>query len=562
MITKWRLLVYNPNMHSSKKTLFFLGLIIVLAAFFRLWDLKSVPPGLYPDEAMNGNNALYALESGNFSSFYSQNNGREGLFINIQAFAIKTFGNEPWTLRMISGFFGIFTVLGVFFLGRELFRGLKGGGRKIFGFEPEEIIGLGAAFFMAVSFWHINFSRIGFRAVMAPFFIVWALYFLLVSFREEISAKFQIFTSLAGGFFLGLGAHSYIAYRLAPFLILPAAFRFLRNKRNAAIFLLFILAAFIAFLPLGIYFLKNPSDFLGRTSQISVFSSKEPLKAFALNLVKTAGSFWFEGDYNPRHNFPGAPQLWPPVGVFLAVGLVAGIFKRGMPIYLLWLWLVLFSLPVVFSAEGLPHALRSILLLPPLLIFAAFGFWKILDCVRERFEAKAALFPAKERQVGRIRLEWSLLVALFLAAHIITVYSDYFVRWANTPEVYFAFNGNYARMGRWLNRQDKSTPKYVIINSSGVLAEIPDAPSVRPLPMPSQTIMFLTDSWSAQNQKEKNINYLLPEEIGQADCPNSCLIFALEPDPNLNAKIKETFKDLKVSIEPGFAVFYKNAVLR
>ena len=117
-------------------------------------------------------------------------------------------------------------------------------------------------------------------------------------------------------------------------------------------------------------------------------------------------------------------------------------------------------------------------------------------------------------------------------------------------------------MGRWLNRQDKSTPKYVIINSSGVLAEIPDAPSVRPLPMPSQTIMFLTDSWSAQNQKEKNINYLLPEEIGQADCPNSCLIFALEPDPNLNAKIKETFKDLKISIEPGFAVFYKNAVLR
>jgi len=532
-------------MHSSKKTLFLVALIVVLAAFFRLWDLKNIPPGLYPDEAMNGNNALYALESRDFSSFYPQNNGREGLFINIQALSIKTFGNEPWALRLVSSFFGIFTVLGMFFLGRELFCGFWGKGRKISGFEPEEIIGLGAAFFMAVSFWHINFSRIGFRAIMAPFFIVWALYFLLVSFRQQINGKIRILASAAGGFFLGLGAHSYIAYRLAPFLVLPATVKFLRNKRNAAIFSLFIFAALIAFLPLGIYFLKNPADFLGRTSQISIFSEGEPLKAFVLNLSKTFGSFWFEGDYNPRHNFPGASQLWPPVGLFLAVGLAAGLFYRGMPFYFLWLWLIIFSLPVAFSAEGLPHALRSILLLPPLLILAAFGFWRTLDYVRSRFEAKAAL-----------------LVALFLAAHIVIAYSDYFIRWANAPGTYFAFNGNYAEMGRWLEKQDRDIPKYAILNASGVLAEAPDAPSRRPLPMPSQTIMFLTDSWTAKNQKEKNINYLLPEEIGQADCRDSCVIFTLESDQNLNAKIKKAFKDLKISVEPGFAVFYKNAVLR
>ena len=216
-------MVYNTNMHSSKKTLFLVALIVVLAAFFRLWDLKNIPPGLYPDEAMNGNNALYALESRDFSSFYPQNNGREGLFINIQALSIKTFGNEPWALRLVSSFFGIFTVLGMFFLGRELFCGFWGKGRKISGFEPEEIIGLGAAFFMAVSFWHINFSRIGFRAIMAPFFIVWALYFLLVSFRQQINGKIRILASAAGGFFLGLGAHSYIAYRLAPFFVFPPA---------------------------------------------------------------------------------------------------------------------------------------------------------------------------------------------------------------------------------------------------------------------------------------------------------------------------------------------------
>src|SRR3989344_9535654 len=85
-------------------------LVIIIAAFFRLYNIMQVPPGLYPDEAMNGNNALEALSStGHFKVFYPENNGREGLFINIQALSIKLFGNEPWALRVVSAIFGILT---------------------------------------------------------------------------------------------------------------------------------------------------------------------------------------------------------------------------------------------------------------------------------------------------------------------------------------------------------------------------------------------------------------------------------------------------------------------
>ncbi|MEK7151084.1 MAG: hypothetical protein AAB784_00005, partial [Patescibacteria group bacterium] len=81
-------------------------LIIIVAIFFRFQSITSTPPGLYPDEAMNGNNALEAIETGNYKVFYSENNGREGLFINIQAQSIKIFGpstgagqgNQPWVL--------------------------------------------------------------------------------------------------------------------------------------------------------------------------------------------------------------------------------------------------------------------------------------------------------------------------------------------------------------------------------------------------------------------------------------------------------------------------------
>ena len=65
----------------SKKIL--LILILVIAVFFRLYNFKNLPPGLYGDEAMNGNNAEEAAATGDYKDFYEENNGREGRFINI-----------------------------------------------------------------------------------------------------------------------------------------------------------------------------------------------------------------------------------------------------------------------------------------------------------------------------------------------------------------------------------------------------------------------------------------------------------------------------------------------
>ncbi|MFA6352700.1 MAG: hypothetical protein WCW90_00415, partial [Candidatus Paceibacterota bacterium] len=78
-------------------------ILIIISVFFRFYNLNTTPPGLYPDEAMNGNNALESIATGDYKIFYPENNGREGLFINIQAFLLKTFGvNEPWVLRSAS----------------------------------------------------------------------------------------------------------------------------------------------------------------------------------------------------------------------------------------------------------------------------------------------------------------------------------------------------------------------------------------------------------------------------------------------------------------------------
>lgn len=143
--------------------------ILILAIFLRLWQIDSVPPGLYPDIAINGNDALDTLATGQFKVFYPENNGREGLFIWLIALSFKIFGPAVWSLRLVSAVFGIFTVWGLYLLTRRLFN---------------KNIALLSSFFLAVSFWHINFSRLGFRAILVPFFLVWSFYFLFRGIAE------------------------------------------------------------------------------------------------------------------------------------------------------------------------------------------------------------------------------------------------------------------------------------------------------------------------------------------------------------------------------------------
>jgi len=102
---------------------FLFALIIIITAFLRLYNITSLPPGFYPDEAIYANNGVEAWETGNFKIFYPENNGREGLWPNIIGFFIIKFGHEPWVPRSVAAIFGILTVLGVYFLTKELFAG-------------------------------------------------------------------------------------------------------------------------------------------------------------------------------------------------------------------------------------------------------------------------------------------------------------------------------------------------------------------------------------------------------------------------------------------------------
>ena len=154
-----------------KYSMIVLIVIIVLAVFFRFWQFALIPTGLYQDEAMNGADALASLNSGEYKVFYTNNNGREGMIVWLDALAIKLFGTEPWVLRLFPAIAGVLAVLGLYFLAKELF-----------GVE----IALVSSFFMATNFWAVNFSRIGFRAGLMVPILIWSFYFLLHGFKRLI----------------------------------------------------------------------------------------------------------------------------------------------------------------------------------------------------------------------------------------------------------------------------------------------------------------------------------------------------------------------------------------
>lgn len=510
-----------------KKELFVFLIIVAIAGFFRLYQLGSVPPGLFPDEAMNGNNAVQALETKNFKIFYPENNGREGLFINIQALSIRIFGAHPRSLRLVSAVFGILTVIGLYLLAKEMF---------------EWRIAAIAGFLLAVSFWHVNLSRIGFRAIMVPLILVYLFFFLWRGVKTGRLSNY-----LLAGIIGGLGFYTYISYRIVPLIaviiflnywqFLKKDFSFSSSKyehmRNNLIrgFALAAISAIIVALPIGVYFWTHQSDFLKREgAPISVFTQASPLKELGASVVKTLGMFNFSGDYNQRHNIAGSPMLSWPIGVFFFIGFINELFhwlKRKHGHFstvhtLMFSWFFIMLLPGFLSTEA-PHALRTIGVLPIVMLFAAKGIWWIFDKLNDWYELTDKHEAAGIYGRGH-HPETHAVVALTLIIFLGSVgfyeYRRYFNDWTNDSVTAGAFNQNYVELADRINALPKNTKKYILVNAHGI--------SVNGVPMPAQTIMFLTDTYTAEKQKIKNIFYLTQEQYDAKKYNKNSIIIPLE----------------------------------
>ncbi|MDP3995777.1 MAG: hypothetical protein Q8P74_00820, partial [bacterium] len=375
------------------------------------------------------------------------------------------------------------------------------------------------------SFWHINFSRIGFRAILTPLVLTFSFYFL---FRGLRTKKIQDF--IISGLIFGIGFHTYISFRLA---VLVLAFVLLFwffiaakenwRKRYLIFSAIFLLAILITATPIGIYFLKNPQDFMSRALGVSIFGQESPIKEFVKSLTVHLSMFNFAGDRNLRHNLPGFPQLSPVAGIFFLAGMfwvirrIITLFKSNRAEKLakigtflfLFVWFFALILPSALTIEGIPHALRSIGVIPVVYLFTGLGAYLIYQWGKNKWEGKkikTAVFKASS---------FLLLIAMTLSSFVM-----YFVVWAKNPELENAFTTRFTDVGKELNALPAETKKYVIKNEGD---------------LPTEVSKFIQRTAG----RTDDAIYIQPEEIGKIDFIPGDFIFIMNKELRFLDPVRE-----------------------
>ncbi len=423
-------------------------LIILTAAFFRFWQIEELPGGLFPDEAANGLDVNSILE-GDIKPFYERGNGREALFFYALAASVAAFGRGAWQHHVVSATFGILAVLATYFLTKRLF------GKNV---------ALLSAFFMAVSSYAVTLSRTAFRANTLPLFTTLTMLFL-VKFIQAKNKKDKIYSSILAGVFFGLGFYTYISYRMMiVFLVGLIALAALAHRGKIKVllvsnkkYLTLTFAGFIAaFSWIGYYFIKYPQAFFTRVGHVSIFSKDlnqgDVLGTFWEVFKKTLLAFFTQGDLNWRHNVAGFPFLPPILSPFFAAGLL--IFTAALIVLLkqawdkklnskvlymgivaLWFWLML--VPEITTAEGIPHGLRLVGVIPAIFIMPAWALYELW----KRLRAKT--------QIGRASK--AAYAAIILSAILVYNFSLYFGVAASSPDYFYAFRSDLTSVSNYIN---------------------------------------------------------------------------------------------------------------
>jgi 4-amino-4-deoxy-L-arabinose transferase-like glycosyltransferase len=447
--------------------------IILVAIYFRFYDIQNYPPGLFPDEAANGEDVQLILQ-GDLQPFYPRGNGREAMFFYLQALMVKLFGVGVWPMHAASALVGTVTVALMYFAVRPYF------GR---------LAGVMAALLLATNHWHVTLSRTGFRAIMIPLCLAAftaAVGYTIQSVRQQKTGRAYLFAALAGISFAA-GFYTYIAYRVMVgvvlgivFLLLLAALHpkigFPHFRRYGPHLGIAVLAAIITLLPLGWYFGQHPQEFVGRAGQVSVFNPELQQPGgivptlWHVTRLTVRSFFTGDGDLNWRHNVAGYPFLNPLVAFLLLLGLAWTIhgtvvvgtkIMRGQEVHLgmiypyIVLLLAAMLVPVITTAESIPHGLRSLGLVFPIFVLSGTAGAVVIHWIERRLRGSSQWFAT------------GALVGLLLLGGIYD-YSLYFLITRNSPEAYAAYRGDLTRVADYINAYTLDHPQgprpYVVLD--------------------------------------------------------------------------------------------------
>lgn len=408
-----------------------LMLVIAIAIVFRFWQLGVVPPSPDWDEAALGYNAYSILRTGRDEygtpyplSLRSFDDYKPPLYMYLTVPSVAMFGLTTWSVRLPSAVVGVLAVAGTYLLVLELLKPqvqnpkLKAQNNiKILNSKLLDL-GFGAwdlskataflsALLLAISPWHIQFSRIAFEANIGVAVNIWAVALFLRFLR--LGRNLWI-----SGVLFGLGLYAYHSERIfLPLLVILLCIIFRKKLlRQRANVLLFIVAGMVIVLPIiPVFFNSSTLMRLRGTSSLSdqtgllrrsvtkleydlgrgdrfgaLFENRRIVWVTTLisgYLSHFSPKWLFLTGDNARHHAPDMGLLYLWELPFLLWGMFAVTRNGGPRALILWAWF--FAAPVAAApTTELPHAIRTLVFLPVFQVFTASGLLEALTWIRKK----------------------------------------------------------------------------------------------------------------------------------------------------------------------------------
>ena len=421
-------------------------IILLLASFLRFYRLDQVPPSLFSDEVDLGYQGYSILKTGrdysgnpfptNFQSFADF---RAPLYIYASIPTLAIFGLNEWGVRLPAAFFGMVSLVGMFLLVRKL--------------TVNTWIALCSAFLLAISPWHLQYSRAGFEVTLMMSLLVWGTLLFLVGFKNK-------FYLGAGIILILMAIYSYSPAKLfVPLLVTGLIIIYKKQllKLPGKFKLVLLAVLLLVMLPFLVDLFKGQATY--RFSYTSIFSdptvSKEIDVNRSIDSKKTRGSIgveanliskishnkilslndaflknylysystnflFLQGDIIGRHSVGKMGEFY----LIEFITMITGLFylaKKATPetVQVTVLWVLAAPIPAALTVDGGGHATRLFLLLVPLILVSSLGAYSLASNLSKMKKLKKMLLFA--------------LMAMFIL-NVYTYFHRYYVHYVSEQE--------------------------------------------------------------------------------------------------------------------------------
>jgi 4-amino-4-deoxy-L-arabinose transferase-like glycosyltransferase len=453
-ISNLRPFISRPAVKSAS-----LVVILLLAAFLRVYLLDDVPPGFTHDEAGHGQDAI-AILNGARPIYQTVGYGREPLYDYLVAGLMALFGPTGSVLRFSPVPLSLLTLLATYLWVRLAF---------------DRPTALAATALQAVSFWPLAVGRQALRSGLLPALFAFAVYFYWRSWGEsklkgdaQASSKPSLprpYSAALCALFIGATLWTYIPARVT-WIVFPAFLAYLALAHRQAFrraWLLTLVAVLIGLLlaaPLFVYLQAHPE------AEQRLAMLDEPLQALKSgDFSVILGRAWScvtgffipgRGDRFLAYNIPGRPTFDSLTGVLflVGVGLCLARWQRPACAFAL-IWLLVGISPSLITGATASFT-RSIAALPVAFLFPALAVVEGTRWAAARWGQRAA---------GAVGAVFAVAVIAIGAASA----HAYFVTWGESPEVRDAYKHTLVEMADYLD----TAPA---IEGVGISTYLPHAP--------------------------------------------------------------------------------------